>query len=122
MSSTFPFDRSADDEVADLTPLVAVASRVTDAVPAGSPASWRRVTFRTVLSAIVRDRVDNSTGDLEDGDVSSLSLFVRGAAAAAAQAPAEHRDDAYEVLLQALLEDWVDNWEGTDDEEEEDDD
>ena len=124
MSSTSPrpFDRPAADEVVDLAPLVGVAARVADAVPAGSPQSWRRLTFRVVLSATVRDRVDNRTGDLEDGDVSSLSEFVEAAAAVAAQAPSEHRDDAYEILLQAMLVDWVDNWEPAEEEEDDDDD
>lgn len=121
MPSTSPFDHSAADEAVDLAPLVSIAARVADAVPAGSPPAWRRLTFRTVLAAIARDRVDNSTGDLEDGDVSSLSEFVAGAAAAAERAPLEFRDDAYDILLQALLEDWVDNWEPTDEEDEDDD-
>ena len=111
------FDRSDHDEVVDLAPMVAVSARVADAVPAGSPDSWRRLTFRAVLAAIVRDRVDNHTGDLEEGDVSSLDEFVEGAASAAIKAPEAYRDDAYEVLLNALLEDWVDNWESTDDDD-----
>jgi hypothetical protein len=123
MSSSYPrsFDRSGPDEVVDLAPMVAVAARVADAVPAGSPESWRRITFRAVLAAIIRDRVDNHTGDLEDGDVSSLDEFVEGAAAAAGKAPELYRDDAYEVLLHALLEDWVDNWESADDDDDDDD-
>jgi hypothetical protein len=115
-------ERATSAEVVDVASLVDVAARVTDAVPAGSPEGWRRATFRAVLAAVVRDRVDNRTGDLEDGDVSSLSEFVESAAAAASTAPAEHREDAYEILLLALLEDWVDNWEGTEEEEDEDDD
>lgn len=122
MSSTSSrsFDGSNADEVVDLAPMVAVAGRVAEAVPPGSPDTWRRLTFRIVLSAIIRDRVDNHTGDLEDGDESSLTEFVEGAAAAAGRAPEPYRDDAYEVLLQALLEDWVDNWESTDDDEDDD--
>jgi len=122
MSSTTPhsFDRSDPDDVVDLAPMVVMAGRVSESVPAGSPESWRRATFRIVLAAVVRDRVDNHTGDLEEGDVDSLSDFVEVAAAAATRAPEPYRDDAYEVLLQALLEDWVDNWEPSDEDEDED--
>src|SRR5215471_6556896 len=122
MSSFQPrsLDRSDHDEVVDLAPMVAVAARVADSIPAGSPDSWRRITFRAMLGAIIRDRVDNHTGDLEEGDVSSLDEFVEAAATAALKAPEVYRDDAYEVLLNALLEDWFDNWESTDDEDDDD--
>lgn len=113
-------ERATSDEVVDVASLIEVAARVTEAVPAGSPESWRRAAFRSVLSAIIRDRVDNRTGDLEDGDVTSLSEFVEAAGSAASTAPAEHRDDAFEIVLLALLEDWVDNWEGTDDDDDDD--
>jgi hypothetical protein len=113
--STRSTSRSEADDPLDLSLLVSLAGRVTDAVPADSPSEWRRVTFRTVLSAIVRDHIENGTANLEDGDVASLSDFVVEAAAAASTAPDEYRDDAYEVVLDALLEDWVDNWEGSDD-------
>ena len=103
-------DSSDGNEIIDFAPLVALAGRVVDALPAGSPGRWRGPTYRAVLAAIIRDRVENGTGELEDGDVSSLEEFVRAAAAAASAAPQEHRDDAYEVVLQGLLEDWVDNW------------
>jgi hypothetical protein len=119
MSSTPPRStgRSESDDRVDLSVLVGLAGQVVSAMPVGSPPDWRKVTYRTVLSAIVRDHVENGTGNLQDGDVSSLSEFVREASAAAHAAPLEHRDDAYEVLLQALLEDWVDNWEGSDDDD-----
>jgi hypothetical protein len=124
MSSSYPrsFDGSDADEAVDLAPLVTLAGRVADAVPSGHPESWRRVTFRVVLSAIIRDRVENHTGQLEDGDVDSLSEFVTAAAGGASAAPEAYRDDAYEILLQALLEDWVDNWEGSDEDDDDDDD
>ncbi|HXM57247.1 MAG TPA: hypothetical protein VOB72_17740 [Candidatus Dormibacteraeota bacterium] len=122
MSSQYPrsFNGSDAEEAVDLGPLVNLASRVADAVPSGSPDGWRRVTFRAVLSAVIRDRVENETGNLEDGDVESLSEFVAAAVGGAATAPEAYRDDAYEILLQALLEDWVDNWEGTDDDDDDD--
>ena len=108
---------SGTDDAIDLSLLVTLAGQVTGAVPAGSPAEWRRVTYRAVLSAVLRDRVENGTGNLEEGDVASLSEFVAEAATAASSAPADHRDDAYEVVLNALLEDWVDNWGGADDDD-----
>ncbi len=108
-----PDESAGSDEPMDLSSLVEVAGRVAETLPAGSPMTWRRLTYRAVLSAIARDRVENSTGDLEDGDEASLADLVRAAAQAAGRAPLEHRDDAYELVLQALLEDWVENWEGS---------
>jgi hypothetical protein len=105
-----PTDRADANEIADFAPLVALAGRIADALPPGSPTAWRGPTYRAVLTATIRDRIENETGDLEDGDVASLADFVRAAAAAAGAAPAEHRDDAYEIVLDGLLEDWVENW------------
>ncbi|HYW24749.1 MAG TPA: hypothetical protein VE953_11345 [Terriglobales bacterium] len=105
-----PTDRADANEIADFAPVVALAARIVDALPPGSPTAWRGPTYRAVLTAVIRDRIENETGDLEDGDAASLSDFVRAAAAAAAAAPAEHRDDAYEIVLDGLLQDWVENW------------
>ena len=114
-----PTDRSDANEIADYAPLVALAARIVDALPPGSPMAWRTPTYRSVLTAAIRDRIENETGDLEDGDLESLSDFVRAAARAAESAPMEHRDTAYEVVLEGLLQDWVENW--NEPEEEEDD-
>lgn len=111
-----PSGRS-DNEIPDYAPLAALAGRVVEALPPGSPMAWRAPTYRAVLAAVIHDRVENDTGDLEDGDVASLEDFVRAAAAAAEAAPLEHRDDAYEVVLEGLLMDWVENWNESDDDE-----
>lgn len=109
-----PILRPGADDAEYLARLVGLAGQVTESLPADSPSSWRATTYRSVLSAIVRDHIDNGTGNLQDGDVASLSEFVVEAAEAASSAPEQFRDDAYEVVLQALLEDWVDNWDGSD--------
>jgi hypothetical protein len=98
------------DDPGYLINTLAIADQVTSAVPAGMPLSWRRTTYRAVLSAILHDAVEHSTQGLEPDDVENLSRFVRNAARAAAGVGLEYRDDAYEILLGALLEDWVDNW------------
>jgi hypothetical protein len=118
-----PVDRSDANEIADFAPLAALAGRIVDALPPGSPMAWRAPTYRSVLTAAIRDRIENETGDLEDGDIESLSDFVRAAAVAAQAAPMEHRDDAYEIVLDGLLQDWVENWnEPEEDDDDEDDD
>jgi hypothetical protein len=117
-----PTDRSDANEIADFAPLAALAARIVDALPPGSPVAWRAPTYRSVLTAAIRDRIENETGELEDGDVESLSEFVRAAALAAESAPMEHRDIAYEVVLDGLLQDWVENWNEPEDEADEDDD
>jgi hypothetical protein len=124
MPST-PYRSSAQhspDDSGDLATLVEVAGRITDALPAGSTMSWRKITYRGVLAAILRDAVENGTEGLEPDDEANLRRFVRDAASAAEGAPAEHQDDAYELVLQALLIDWVDNWDSSpsDDDEEDD--
>ena len=117
-----PADRSDANEIADYAPLAALAGRIVDALPPGSPMAWRTPTYRSVLTAAIRDRIENETGDLEDGDIESLSDFVRAAALAAQAAPAEHRDAAFEVVLDGLLQDWVENWNESEEEDDEDDD
>jgi hypothetical protein len=116
-----PADRADANEIADFAPLAALAGRIVDALPPGSPMAWRGPTYRAVLTAVIRDRIENETGDLEDGDAASLSDFVRAAAEAASSAPMEHRDDAYEIVLNGLLQDWVENWNESDDEDDDED-
>ena len=116
-----PTDRSDANEIADFAPLAALAGRIVDALPPGSPMAWRAPTYRSVLTAAIRDRIENETGELEAGDLESLSDFVRAAAKAAESAPMEHRDTAYEVVLDGLLQDWVENWNEPEDEDDEDD-
>jgi hypothetical protein len=116
------FSPSPDDS-GDLSTLVEVAGRIAESVPAGSPASWPRLTYRAVLAAVLRDAVENGTDGLEPDDETNLRRFVHDAATAAKRAAMEHQDDAYELVLLALLADWVDNWDSStsddDDEEEE---
>jgi hypothetical protein len=116
------FSPSPDDS-GDLSTLVEVAGRIADSVPAGSPATWRRLTYRAVLAAVLRDAVDNGTDGLEPDDETNLRRFVQDAATAAGRAATEHQDDAYDLVLLALLADWVDNWDSSaaDDDDEEDD-
>jgi hypothetical protein len=102
---------------------VALADEVTNSLPPGTPMGWRRLAYRAVLRAVLRDAVENDTNGLEPDDTANLTRFVRDAAAAASLASLEHRDDAFELVLSALLEDWVDNWASggeEDDDDEED--
>ncbi len=109
------------DDTGYLGRTVALADQVTSNLPAGSPMAWRRLTYRAVLSAVLRDAVENDTAGLEADDAENLSRFVRDAATAASRASVEHRDDTFEIVLNALLEDWVDNWDPGDEEDDEDD-
>jgi hypothetical protein len=100
---------------------VSLAGEVTNSLPPGSPMAWRRLTYRAVLQAVLRDAVENDTAGLDAEDTANLSRFVRTAAVAAAQASVEHRDDAYDIVLTALLEDWIDNWDPEEDDDEDED-
>jgi hypothetical protein len=117
-----PSSQPSDEGSSNLSTLVEVAGRAVESLPAGSPVAWRRITYRTVLAAILRDAVENGTDGLEKEDEVNLRRFVQDAATTAEPAAAEHRDDAYELVLQALLADWVDNWDSanSDDDDEED--
>lgn len=122
---TYPSLMSADESEPETGPddpgylisTLAIADQVTRAVPPGMPLSWRRTTYRAVLSAILHDAVEHSTQALEPDDVENLSRFVRHSATAVAGVGLEYRDDAYEIVLRALLEDWVDNWSLSSDDE-----
>ncbi len=92
--------------------VVAVAGQVAAGLPAGSPPGWSRIAYRTVLSGVLRDWVDNGDTTLEGEDVATLTRFVQQAASAAGSAPSEFRDETFEVVLGALMDDWVINWGG----------
>ncbi len=101
----------ADDEVW-LGRAVSVAGQVVAGLPAGSPPGWSRIAYRAVLSGVLRDWVDNGEASLEDEDVAALSRFVQQAASVATMASPEFRDDTFEIVLGALMDDWVVNWSG----------
>ncbi|HZU16307.1 MAG TPA: hypothetical protein VFD01_06890 [Candidatus Dormibacteraeota bacterium] len=109
---------SANDEVW-LGRAVTVAGQAAAGLPAGSPPGWGRIAYRAVLSGVLRDWVDNGDTTLEGEDISTLTRFVRQAASAAGSAPAEFRDDTFEIVLGALMDDWVINWGGDSSEEDE---
>ncbi|HEY4026195.1 MAG TPA: hypothetical protein VGO86_07165 [Candidatus Dormibacteraeota bacterium] len=117
-----PSTQQSPDDAGDLSTLVEVAGRIVDSVPAGSPLTWRKLTYRAVLAAVLRDAVENGTDGLEPDDETNLRRFVQDAAAAAGRATTEHSDDAYELVLQALLADWVDNWDSSSSDEDDDED
>jgi hypothetical protein len=102
---------AANDE-AWLGQMVMVASQVTAGLPAESPPGWSRIAYRTVLSGMLRDWIDNGETVLEEEDVAVLTRFVEQAAAIAGSAPPEFRDDAFEIVLRALMDDWMVNWSG----------
>jgi hypothetical protein len=118
-TSPSPADQQTwPDDAGYLGRIVTLADEVTNSLPADSPMSWRRLAYRAVLTAVLRDAVENDTNGLDPDDADNLTRFIRDAAAAASGATLEHRDDAFEIVLNALLEDWVDNWDGDDEEDE----
>jgi hypothetical protein len=110
------------DDTGYLGRTAAAAERVASSLPGGSPLAWRRLAYRAVLSAVLRDAVENDNRGLEPDDAENLSRFVQDAAATASSVAVEYRDDTFEIVLSALLEDWVDNWDPGDEEEDEDED
>jgi hypothetical protein len=105
-----------------LAEVVAAAGEAADQLPSEAPAGWRRTAYRAVLAAVLRDWTENGTATLDPQDTANLHGFVRDAAEAALDAPQDDRDDAFEIVLGALLDDWILNWntdEGYDEEEEE---
>jgi hypothetical protein len=125
-----PHDQRAgasDSETSEyLAEVVAAASEAAGKLPEEAPSAWRRTAYRAVLAAILRDWAENGTATLDPQDAANVHGFVQDAAQAALAAPEEHRDDTFEVVLTALLDDWILNWNTEDayddeeDEEEED--
>lgn len=115
-------DDSWPPDAGYLARMVAAAERVANALPSDAPPAWRHTTYRSVLTAVLRDAVENETSSLEAEDTANLSRFVEDAARAARGSAADLRDDTFEIVLGALLEDWVDNWDGPGDGDEDDDD
>ncbi|MBO0746682.1 MAG: hypothetical protein J2P43_16810 [Candidatus Dormibacteraeota bacterium] len=95
-----------------------VAQQVTQAaLPIDAPATWNAVAHQELIIAILRDWSKNGTEELVEEDVTNLSGFTRIAAGAGMSAPAELHDSTFVAVLRALLEDWVANWSGGDEEE-----
>lgn len=96
-----------------------VAQQVAQAaLPVEAPVNWNPVAHQELIVAILRDWSKNGTEELVEEDVTNLSGFTRIAAGAGMSAPAELRDATFSAVLRALLEDWVANWSGGDEEEE----
>ncbi|MGH7921612.1 MAG: hypothetical protein ACREQM_16960 [Candidatus Dormibacteraceae bacterium] len=86
------------------------------AIPPGVPATWQEIAHQELVGAILRDWSKNGTEELVDEDTTNLTAFTRIAAGAGTSAPMELRDATFVAVLRALLEDWVANWSGDDDE------
>ena len=117
-------DGIPDETRALLAGSVAIANRVSQSLPATSSDAWRQITYRLVLTAILRDWSENDTTELEEEDVTNLSAFAELASSTARQAGMADHDATFEVVLKALLDDWVENWGeslGDEDDDDEDD-
>ena len=104
-----------------LSASVAAAARVAQSLPATGPQAWRATTYRLVLGAILRDWSENGTAELVDEDVQNLTSFVELASATASQPDLPDQDVTFEVILNGLLDDWVENWFGSAEEDEHED-
>ena len=100
------------------------AARLSRLLPATAPPSWQNIAYRHILAAILRDWSENGTTDLEEEDIHNLTTFVDLAASTATQPGLPDQETTFDVILKALLNDWVDNWfedmaaeEGDEDEE-----
>ncbi|MFZ0218148.1 MAG: hypothetical protein WAM30_19610 [Candidatus Dormiibacterota bacterium] len=89
------------------------------ALPADPPAGWRALGHSELVGAILRDWSKNSTTELVDEDTTNLTGFARIAAEAGLRAPDGLGDATFTAVLRGLLDDWVANWSGGDEEEEE---
>ena len=90
------------------------------ALPIDAPQSWKPTAHQELIIAILRDWSKNGTEELVEEDVTNLSAFTRIAAGAGMSATGELRDATFVAVLRALLEDWVANWSGGDEDDEED--
>jgi hypothetical protein len=88
------------------------------ALPVEAPPSWNATAHQELIIAILRDWSKNGTEELVEEDVTNLSAFTRIAAGAGTSAPLELREATFVAVLRALLEDWVANWSGGDDDDE----
>jgi hypothetical protein len=77
---------------------------------AGSPETWRRDAYRIVLAGVLQDAIDNGTAPPDDQDIENLRGFVREASRVAKAGPVDLQDETFTVVLQALTDDWVVNW------------
>ena len=92
-------------------------------LPEQTPESWRPIAYRRVLEAILRDRaVNNSEGEITEEDAGYLREMAAAAATAATNPGTRDPEVTFEVILQGLLEDWIRNWFGAGDADDEDDD
>ncbi|HEX4212811.1 MAG TPA: hypothetical protein VIA06_05725 [Candidatus Dormibacteraeota bacterium] len=91
-------------------------------LPGAAPESWRPIAYRRVLEAILRDRaVNNSEGEITEEDAGYLREMAAAAAQAAANPGTRDPEVTFEVVLQGLLEDWIRNWFGAGDSDDEED-
>jgi hypothetical protein len=86
-------------------------------LPETAPASWGKIAYRDILSAVLHDWSENGTPELEEEDVRNLTSFVHLASDIASRSDLPDQDVTFEVVLKALLDDWVENWLGDVEEE-----
>lgn len=93
--------------LADITALV---GRIAGALPGSAPGEWGRIAYRTILSGVLKDWVDHGTEGLSEQDADDLTALTRLAAQTALAVDYSRRDDTFIVVIGALIDDWVRNW------------
>ena len=109
-----------EDDIAALHTAAKMAGTVADGLPASLSTVWRDIAYETVLDGILRDWVQNGTNVLDHEDEADLHNLVSLTIDVALQQPEQRQDAAFRLLIRNAVSDWVDNWNGDDEVDEED--
>jgi hypothetical protein len=112
-----------DEILQSIESAVKAADLAANSLPSDAPSGWRPVAYRHVLAAILRDRaVNNTEARITEEDAGYLRAMAVMAADTAVRPGTPEPDATFEVVLDGLLEDWIQNWlgdaEAEDDEDE----
>lgn len=99
-----------------LATVAATVARIVMVLPGTAPGEWARIAYRTVLSGVLRDWVEHGTSGLTDQDSQDLADLTRLAVDVALETDYGRRDDTFIIVLGALIDDWVRNWNTSEDE------
>jgi hypothetical protein len=87
---------------------------IADSLPTSAPSAWRANAYRIILAGVLRDHADNGAALLADQDLHDLRDLMRLAVDTAEAVEAGLRDQTFELVLDGLVDDWVQNWNADD--------
>lgn len=109
-----------EEDVHAVQSSVRMALKVAAQVFPVAPPEWKPIAYELILDGILSDWVANGTNELDENDEADLSNLLRLSVDTAMVQEGALREVTFRTVLRNAMKDWVENWNGDEDDDEED--